>query len=202
MGRDTELSNEFGPWHTVRMRDGSWATLATAENHAVQLERFCQDQRPRLWRRRRPASAGFAAPEQGSYGQTHGKTERLIAIVDNDEGICRTLSSLLRSHGYAVATFPTAEQYLRSEVVDETECLILDVNMPGMSGLDLQSQLIADGHTMPIIFVTALSDDEMRARAAENGASGWLIKPFRQEALIDLIERALSVLPDPRRAAI
>ena len=93
--------------------------------------------------------------------------------------------------GYAAETFASAEEYLRSNRAADTACLISDVQMPGMNGADLQDRLIADGHHTPIIFVTALPDQGIRARVLRAGACGFLTKPFSDESLIECLDRAL-----------
>jgi FixJ family two-component response regulator len=101
------------------------------------------------------------------------------------------MKSLLGSFGYAAATFASAEDFLQSDQVDDTTCLICDVNMPGLSGLDLQSRLAAQGRQMPIIFVTASTGERTRARALTAGALGVLTKPFDVERLIEYIRLAI-----------
>jgi FixJ family two-component response regulator len=93
--------------------------------------------------------------------------------------------------GYAAETFASAEEYLQSNRVADTACLISDAQMPGMNGADLQDRLIADGHRMPIIFVTAFPDEGIRARALKAGACGFLTKPFSDESLMECLDRAL-----------
>ena len=114
-----------------------------------------------------------------------------IAIVDDDEGVCQATSALLRSLGYRVATFTTAEKFLKSGQLPEILCLITDVQMPGMSGIELQAHVMAEGHTFPVIVVTAFADDSVRDRAIRQGASCFLTKPFSQEALTACLDRAL-----------
>ena len=115
----------------------------------------------------------------------------MISIVDDDESVREATKGLVRSLGYAAATFASAEEYLQSERVRDTSCLIADVQMPGMSGVDLQHRLIADGNYTPIIFVTAFPEERMRARALETGAFGFLSKPFDADCLIKCLDRAL-----------
>ena len=93
--------------------------------------------------------------------------------------------------GYAAETFTSAEEYLRSNRAPATACLISDVQMPGMNGADLQDRLIADGHRTPIVFVTAFHDEGIRARVMKAGACGFLTKPFRDDSLIECLDRAL-----------
>lgn len=93
--------------------------------------------------------------------------------------------------GYAAETFASAEEYLRSNRVADTICLIADIQMPGMNGADLQDRLIAGGQRTPIIFVTAFPDEKIRARVLKAGACGFLTKPFSDESLMECLERAL-----------
>jgi FixJ family two-component response regulator len=115
----------------------------------------------------------------------------MIAIVDDDEDVCQATRSLLRSLGYRVATFLTAEEFLKSDQLREISCLITDVQMPGMSGIELQAHVKAEGYTFPVIVVTAFPNDGVRDRAMQNGASCFLTKPFSQESLTKHLDRAL-----------
>jgi FixJ family two-component response regulator len=115
----------------------------------------------------------------------------VISIVDDDASVREATTGLVRSLGYAAAAFASAEEFLESDRVDDTSCLITDVQMPGLSGIELQSRLAAAGRRMPIIFVTAFPEDRIRARALEAGAYGFLSKPFRDECLIGCLNKAL-----------
>jgi FixJ family two-component response regulator len=115
----------------------------------------------------------------------------LISIVDDDESIREAIQSLLRSVGFRVQTYASAEQFLQSAQSETTACLILDVRMPGMSGLELQRRLMATQCRIPIVFVTAHGDEEARTRALQEGAVEFLLKPFSEEALLDAIQAAL-----------
>jgi FixJ family two-component response regulator len=115
----------------------------------------------------------------------------LISIVDDDESIREATKGLVRSLGYQAATFSSAEEFLRSDSVDSTSCLITDVQMPGLSGIDLQSCLIARGTQMPTIFITAFPEEPARARAMRAGAVGFLGKPFSEESLVRCLDNAL-----------
>ena len=114
----------------------------------------------------------------------------LISIVDDDEPVREATRALIRSLGYAAATFASAEEYLRSDCVENSSCLITDLQMPGMSGADLQDRLIADGCHTPIIFITAFSEEKIRARVLGAGALGFLKKPFSDECLIRCLDKA------------
>jgi FixJ family two-component response regulator len=117
----------------------------------------------------------------------------LVAVVDDDESIRESLRGLIRSVGLAVTVFASAEEFLRSEERGKTDCLILDVRMPGMNGLELQHQLAASEHDIPIIFITAHASDEgARARALSDGAVAYLTKPFDDGALLEAINAAMT----------
>ena len=115
----------------------------------------------------------------------------LIAIVDNDDALRASLDDLIRSVGFLTQGFASAEAFLSSQHIHDTACLILDVRMPGMSGLELQSQMVAANWSIPIIFITAHVDDAARARALAAGAVDFLYKPFREEDLFNAINAAL-----------
>jgi FixJ family two-component response regulator len=101
----------------------------------------------------------------------------MISIVDDDRSLREATKGLVRSFGYGADAFASAEEFLQSDRVNDSSCLILDVNMPGLSGIELQSQLIARGNRMPIIFITAVPEETTRAKAIEAGAIGFLSKP-------------------------
>jgi FixJ family two-component response regulator len=111
----------------------------------------------------------------------------MISIIDDDRSVREAVKSLIRSLGYEAITFASAEEYLDAEGVHDSECVITDVQMPGMTGIDLQDRLIADGYRRPIIFMSALSAEDAGATAA----SRFLRKPFSDERLIDCLDRAL-----------
>jgi FixJ family two-component response regulator len=114
----------------------------------------------------------------------------LISIVDDDDFFRNSLDNLIRSVGFRVQGFSSAEAFFNSDQVRDTACLILDVRMPGMSGLELQRQIAAANWRIPIIFVTSADGDE-QAQALEAGAVDYLYKPFREEDLINAIHVAL-----------
>ena len=118
-------------------------------------------------------------------------SQRMIAIVDDDEALREGMKSLVRSLGYAVSTFGSAEEFLKSEQVSDTSCLITDLQMPGLSGLDLQDLLIARGHRFPIIFITGFPDENVRARAMKAGAVAFLTKPVNADQLLGYLDKAL-----------
>jgi FixJ family two-component response regulator len=115
----------------------------------------------------------------------------LISIVDDDESMRESTKGLVCSLGYEAAAFASAEEFLQSERVDDTSCLIADVQMPGLSGIDLQSWLIARGIQMPTIFITAFPEEGARLRAMTAGAVGYLEKPFSEESLLKCLDTAL-----------
>lgn len=118
-------------------------------------------------------------------------TEDLISVVDDDESVRRTTTLLIESFGFRAATFESAETFLKSGHLHDTSCLIVDVQMPGMNGLQLQSHLAAAGCGIPIIFITAYENNDSRRRAMQAGAAGFLGKPFSDEQLLQTIDSAL-----------
>jgi FixJ family two-component response regulator len=115
----------------------------------------------------------------------------LVSVVDDDESVRESLPDLLRELGFAAEVFSSAEMFLASDVVDETRCLILDVAMPGMSGPDLQSELMRRGQKTPIVFITAQGDETIRQRLLAAGAAECLFKPFSDTALLNALTAAL-----------
>jgi FixJ family two-component response regulator len=119
------------------------------------------------------------------------RSASLISIVDDDEEIREATKGLVRSLGYQAATFASAEEFLQSSSVECTSCLIADVQMPGLSGIDLQSRLIAEGVNMPTIFITAFPEESTRLRAMTAGAIGYLGKPFTEDNLLKCLDTVL-----------
>ena len=115
----------------------------------------------------------------------------MIAIVDDDEAVRVATEQLVRSLGYNAATFGSADEFLNSEQFSNTSCLITDLQMPGLSGLDLQDVLIARGHRIPIIFITGHPDDTARIHAMKAGAVAFLSKPVNPDHLLGCIKKAL-----------
>jgi FixJ family two-component response regulator len=115
-----------------------------------------------------------------------------ISVVDDDESLRESLEGLLKSLGHQTAVFSSAESFLTSDVLTKTDCLILDVRMPGMSGPELQWELINRGQKIPIIFITAHGDDDVIERVMADGAVDCLLKPFSEESLLKAISQALS----------
>jgi len=118
-------------------------------------------------------------------------TENLISVVDDDESVRRTTALLIESFGFRAAAFESAETFLNSGHLHDTSCLIVDVQMPGMDGLQLQSHLAAAGCGIPIIFITAYESKDSRQRAMQAGAAAFLGKPFSDEQLLQIIRSAL-----------
>jgi FixJ family two-component response regulator len=115
----------------------------------------------------------------------------LVAVIDDDESVRESLPDLLREFGFAVQAFSSAEEFLASDSVARTGCLILDIAMPGMSGPDLQQELMRQRHAIPIVFITAHGDDTVRPRLLEQGAAECLFKPFSDTALREALDAAL-----------
>jgi len=115
----------------------------------------------------------------------------LISIIEDREFVRDAVKNLVRSLGYAAVEHASAEDYLRSNVYGTSSCLITDIQMPGMSGADLQAQLIAEDNFTPIIFMTAFDNEKIRTRVLKAGAVGYLKKPFDDGALVRCLEKAL-----------
>jgi FixJ family two-component response regulator len=127
--------------------------------------------------------------------------KNLISVIDDDESVRRTTSRLIESFGFRAAAFESAESFLSSGHLKDTSCLIVDVHMPGMNGLQLQSKLAAASCSIPIIFITARDDKESRRRATQAGAIAFLGKPFSDEQLLQSIRLALHEFGDEPGAA-
>jgi FixJ family two-component response regulator len=115
----------------------------------------------------------------------------LISLVDDDESIRRTTTLLIQSFGFQAAAFESAESFLKSGQLHETSCLIVDVQMPGMNGIQLQRHLAASGYKLPIIFITAYDNKESRQQAMQAGAVAFLSKPFNDKHLLETIRATL-----------
>ena len=122
----------------------------------------------------------------------HVNDPKVISVVDDDASVCRSTELLIKSFGYPAAAFQSAESFLNFGQRQVTCCLVLDVQMPGMNGLELQRQLTAEGCTFPIIFMTAFHDKESCRRAMEGGAVAFLTKPYGDEQLFETIRFALT----------
>lgn len=121
--------------------------------------------------------------------------EVVISVVDDDRSVRSAISSLLRSEGFASRSFESAEDFLESGLESVTRCLILDVRMKGMSGLELQSVLANAGISVPTVFISAHADAGARARAINSGAVAFLSKPFSKEELLGCVHAALAIRP-------
>jgi len=120
---------------------------------------------------------------------------QVISVVDDDSSVRAAADNLLSSHGYVVHTFPSAEDFLQSACLDNSSCVVADVQMPGMSGPDLLEAVRGRGNHTPFIFITAFPDPGVRTRVLKGGAAGFLEKPFGSSALIDCIEAVLKRQP-------
>jgi FixJ family two-component response regulator len=119
-------------------------------------------------------------------------TLSVISVIDDDASVRAAANNLLSSHGYLVHAFGSAEEFLQSARLDDSSCVIADVQMPAMSGLDLLTHMRAKGYALPFIFITAFPEENVRARALKAGAICFLAKPFAGPALINCIETALN----------
>jgi FixJ family two-component response regulator len=115
----------------------------------------------------------------------------LVSVVDDDESVRESLPDLLKELGYDARAFSSAEDFLASDCVTKTACLLLDITMPGMSGPELQQELTRRGQTIPIVFITARRDENMRLRLIRQGAVECLFKPFDDRAVIAALNSAL-----------
>jgi FixJ family two-component response regulator len=118
----------------------------------------------------------------------------LVSIVDDDESVRESLPDLVREFGFAARAFSSAEEFLASDGVEQTRCLILDISMPGMSGPDLQQELRRQRREIPIVFITAQRDENVRSRLIEQGAVECLFKPFSEDALQEALNAALRLV--------
>ena len=119
------------------------------------------------------------------------QNSRLVAIVDDDESVQRALQDLIESDGLSALCFGSAEQFLDSEARNKAACLIADIRMPGLSGLELQAKLKAERCRIPVVFITAHGDAEMRIHAMREGAVQFLSKPFDDTVLLEIVHAAL-----------
>lgn len=117
----------------------------------------------------------------------------LVSVVDDDQSVRESLPDLLREFGFAVAVFSSAKEFLASDSIGQTQCLILDIAMPGMTGPALQQELKLRRLEIPIVFITAHKDEAVRPRLLQQGAVDCLFKPFSETALLDALNAALKV---------
>ncbi len=120
-------------------------------------------------------------------------THTLVSVVDDDESVRESLPDLLREFGFAARAFSSAQEFLSSDYVDQTGCLILDIAMPGMSGPELQRELRRRHREIPIVFITGQKDETVRDRVLEQGAAGFLLKPFSDTTLLTALHTALEL---------
>jgi CheY-like chemotaxis protein len=127
-----------------------------------------------------------------AFSEERSRIERpLVAVVDDDESVRESLPDLLGELGFAACAFPSAEAFLSSDFVGQTKCAILEIAMPGMSGLDLRRELQVRGQKIPIVFITAQTDEAKRAKALKQGAVRILLKPFSDTALLEALNAAV-----------
>src|ERR1700693_5359702 len=125
-------------------------------------------------------------------GRSVLSTLSVISVIDDDASVRTATNNLLSSHGYPTQTFVSADEFLQSARLEDSSCVIADVQMPGMSGLDLLTHMRAQGYAVPFIFITAFPDESVPPRALKAGADGFLAKPFAGPVLINCIENALN----------
>lgn len=144
----------------------------------------------------------YQSPIDAPHGQAHPSVMQsqhessslegpLVSIVDDDESLRESLPDLLREFGFTTRAFSSAEGFLSSDCIEQTRCLILDIAMPGMSGPELQEELRLRRREIPIVFITGQGNETIRARVLEQGAVGFLLKPFTDTALLDAISAVL-----------
>jgi FixJ family two-component response regulator len=115
----------------------------------------------------------------------------IVSIIDDDQDVRHAVQRLIRSRGFATRTFASAEEFLRSPSLHETACVITDIQMPGMTGIDLHDVMLKQGPRLPVIFLTAFPDDRTEKRALQAGALGFLTKPFDAKTLVSLVDAAV-----------
>jgi FixJ family two-component response regulator len=128
---------------------------------------------------------------ESANGRGEATSQLLSVVVDDDESVRESLPDLLKEFGFAAGAFSSAKEFLSSGCIDETSCLILDIVMPGMSGPELQQELKRRGKEIPIIFISGRNDETIRAQVLQQGAAGFLLKPFSDAALLAAIKTAL-----------
>ena len=134
----------------------------------------------------------FCRCEESVVGRvTKVHESAVVGIVDDDESVRKSLKRIVISHHFTVEAFASAEEVLQSDHLPKLDCLILDVVLPGMSGLGLQDHLAAANRRIPIIFITAQDDEGVRGRALQAGARGFLLKPFSKADLFEILDQAL-----------
>jgi FixJ family two-component response regulator len=117
----------------------------------------------------------------------------IVSIIDADQGVRHAVQRLMRSRGFATRAFASAEEFLQSPSLHETACVITDIQMPGMTGMELHDVMLKQGPRLPVIFLTAFPDERIEKRALQAGALGFLTKPFDAKALISLVDAAVQI---------
>ena len=135
-----------------------------------------------------PKARGIVYP---SDGLTTANLMMLVSIIDDDLSVRRALRRLVSKAGFSVETFASGREFLDSDPVGRSQCIVLDIHLGGLSGFDVQERLKAMGVEAPVIFITAHDDEATQARAGRSGAAGYLRKPFEERALLEAIERAI-----------
>lgn len=128
---------------------------------------------------------------KGDQQQRNVTQPPLVVVVDDDESVRESLPDLLKEFGFTALTFSSANEFLASNSIDRTKCLVLDIAMPGMSGFDLQKELKSRGYKIPVIFITGQNDESLRMRALDQGAVDVLFKPFSDVALRAALSKAV-----------
>ena len=185
--RDTIEGRDF------RALEEGWNMLARSEDFTGRLERFLANRQGAGPVLRQSTEAATPGDEPDQSATIPGK--QLISIVEDDTAVGESLRRFILALGHASRTFVTAEEYLQSELLRQTACLICDVHLPGMSGPDLQTRLIADGHRIPIVFVTGCFSESIRTRVLTAGAVAYFAKPVDPGVLIACLEKALGSIP-------
>jgi FixJ family two-component response regulator len=142
--------------------------------------------------RRAPLEMFLVSQSSPDKSLVPGLKAALISIVDDDPPVRKSLERLIKAHGFRTETFASAEDFLETGELEETACLILDLRLPGMSGLDLQNRLWAESNRIPIVFVSAHDEAESRNRAMKAGAVAFLGKPFNDEVLLQSVQSVMA----------
>ena len=148
---------------------------------------------PRVWQAPKTVAAFGDASRDACGKQSMKVTGSLVSVVDDDESVRESLPDLLKEFGFAARAFSSAQEFLASDCVGQTRCLILDIAMPGMTGPGLQQELKLRRQEIPIVFITAQRDEAVRSRMLEQGAVECLFKPFSDTALLQALNLALRV---------
>jgi len=135
---------------------------------------------------------GGITPDPGRGGASGSP---VIAVIEDDASFRRALGRSLTLHGFQTAVFASAEEFLRQQAAESTDCVVLDIHLGGMSGFELQAELAATASSPPVILITAFDDPGTRQRAEQAGVSGYLQKPFDDKSLLDAIDQALTRRP-------